>query len=448
MESPLTHLPLKKWHRVGLWLLVVWFVVFGAVVEKRSAFNDPRRTDADDYFRAAWSVRAHGGEDLYQVVDTRGWHYNYPPFLAITMVPLANPPPGVDNSSYLPYPVSIALWYLFSVGCLLLGIHWLASALEWASPDATVRSMPAGCRRWWALRIIPMLVCMPSVGRTLSRGQTNLIVLMLFCGMAALLIRNRRVLSGSCLAVAASIKLFPGYLALHALRRMDFRSMLGIFLGLFFCLALFPAMTLGPKRTVDVYNEMAHVLLLPAFTGKGDASRAKELLNATATDSQSFMVVMHNTLHPSRATRPDKLTKPERLVHWGLAAAFTLVTLFAVPRLRENDAISQVLFLGALIIVMLPISPVSHTHYFVFALPVVMALTAEAWERIAFPQFDRTYTWLFVAHILANFLSTLPVLWLFKDCGLSLYGTLILWAAAIIVLRRRARLSISTGSQP
>jgi hypothetical protein len=119
-----------------------------------------------------------------------------------------------------------------------------------------------------------------------------------------------------------------------------------------------------------------------------------------------------------------------------------------VPRLRENDAISQVLFLGALIIVMLPISPVSHTHYFVFALPVVMALTAEAWERIAFPQFDRTYTWLFVAHILANFLSTLPVLWLFKDCGLSLYGTLILWAAAIIVLRRRARLSISTGSQP
>jgi hypothetical protein len=443
METSSAFLPLKNWHRAGLWFLVGFFVVFGAVVEKRSAFNDPdpRRTDADVFFRAAWSVRAHGGEDLYQVVDTRGWHYSYPPFLAIAMVPLANPPPDVDNTGYVPYPVSVAIWYLFNLACLLVGIHWLASALEGASQDAAVRSMPAGCRRWWALRIIPMLVCMTSIGSTLSRGQTNLIVLMLFCGMAALLIRKRFVLSGACLAAAASIKLFPAYLGLRALVHRDFRSMLGILAGLLFCLALFPAITLGLQRTVDVYKEMTRVLLIPAFTGKGDPSRAKELLNATATDSQSFMVVIHNTLHPSRDNRPEKLGKPGRIAHWSLAAVFTLATLAGIWRLREDDAISQVLSLGALIIVMLPISPASHKHYFVFALPVVMALTAEAWERLPFPQFDRSYLGLFIAHIMTIFLSTLPALWFFKDCGLSLYGTLILWAAALIVLRRRKAIS-------
>src|SRR5438067_8442573 len=125
-EAAIVRWPVK-WQRVTLWSLLAVVLLFGTVVEYRSAFLKRRMTDADVYFRAAWAYRT--GKDIYEVTDTNGWHYNYPPFLAIAIAPLANPPPGADRTGMLPYPVSVAVWYLFAVGCLAIGVHQLASAL-------------------------------------------------------------------------------------------------------------------------------------------------------------------------------------------------------------------------------------------------------------------------------------------------------------------------------
>jgi hypothetical protein len=76
--------------------------------------------------------------------------------------------------------VSIALWYILSVVCLGWGLHTLAAAL---APD----DMP-GSRRWWLLRLLPLLACLGTVGETLGRGQINCLVL------AALLVAARNVL--------------------------------------------------------------------------------------------------------------------------------------------------------------------------------------------------------------------------------------------------------------
>ena len=69
-----------------------------------------------------WAIDARSGHQI--------WHYHYPPLLAVLAAPLADAPPGADRSGLLPFAVSVALWYVLSVGCLAAGVHALASALE------------------------------------------------------------------------------------------------------------------------------------------------------------------------------------------------------------------------------------------------------------------------------------------------------------------------------
>src|SRR5262249_24509112 len=145
------------------------FVLFGCLVEKRTAFLSRRMGDLNAYVRPAWAIRT--GRDIYQIRDDSGWHYNYPPLLAILMTPLADAPAGEDRTGLVPYSVSVAIWYALSLVCLALGVHWLAGALEQSSSDPRVSDQPAGCRRWWALRVIPVLACLVPIGHTLMRGQ-------------------------------------------------------------------------------------------------------------------------------------------------------------------------------------------------------------------------------------------------------------------------------------
>jgi len=437
MQNFVSDHPINKYQRAGLWALLALVFLFGGIVEYRSAFLTHRRTDADDFFRSGWGIRT--GKDIYELVDTQGWHYNYPPFFAILITPLANPPPGADRTGYLPYEVSIAILYILSVVALVVAINWLASALEEHLGGALAKKPAMGCARWWALRIIPFLVCLPSIGRTLSRGQVNLFVLLLFCGVGVLTVRKRSMWAGICIATVASVKLFPAYLGLYPLWRRDWRGVAGCFIGAFFCLAVVPLVALGPTRTMDCYTKFVNVLLGPALTGGGDQSRATELLNATGTDSQSFLVIIHNTMNPGQP-RPPHAAPWVRPVHWMLSVLITVVMLWYGRKRRPDDALYNILFLGVLIVGMLPISPVSHTHYFVFALPLVMALTACSWERNQAPVLSKGYMILFAVHILANVMSMPNSMMLAKALGLSFYGTIILWFAGLRELKARSEM--------
>src|SRR5262249_12555888 len=126
--------------RLGMLAMVLVVVLFGVVVELRSAFMKRRMTDVGCYLRAAWAVRM--GTDPYVVRDDSGWHYNYPPLLAILMAPLADPPAGESHVNMVPYAISVAVWYVFSVICLVLGVHWLAGALEETAGSPEIRNQP------------------------------------------------------------------------------------------------------------------------------------------------------------------------------------------------------------------------------------------------------------------------------------------------------------------
>jgi hypothetical protein len=427
---------LSRWERVAVTLVLTAFVLFGLLVEKRSAFMQRRMGDLGVYLRAGWTIRM-GGAQLYDLCDDNGWHYNYPPLFAILMAPLADPPPGEDAAGMVPYEASVAICYVLNVLFLALGIHVLARAMERTSRHAQVRGQPAGCRRWWYLRVIPLLVCLPPIGHTLMRGQANLLLLAMICATIAALLNGRQVRAGLWLAGAICLKIFPAYLLLVPLLRRDLRCLAGCGLGLVLGLVVIPVAVLGPNQTVQSYKELAQGMVGPALNLNEDQSRAKELIEVTATDSQSYLAVLHNTLHLERTTRPDVASPEVRALHWALGGLFTLLTLAAGWRRQAPPGPAVTTFVGALTVIMIMLSPVCHTHYFALALPLVMGLTALAWEQNLAGWRLALLVSLMILQIVGHTLPLLPIFEILKDAGLAMYMTMALWLAACLMLARR-----------
>jgi hypothetical protein len=192
---------------------------------------------------------------------------------------------------------------------------------------------------------------------------------------------------------------------------------------------------------VDSYRQLAIVLVGPALGWGEDHSRADELIEVTATDSQSFLAVIHDTLHLDRTQRPKTASATVRRTHWLLGATFTLLTLLAARSRRQESGLTTVLFLGALTLIMILCSPVCHTHYFVLSVPLVMSLIALEWQRRGTTDLSTGLTILLTLQIIGNTLPLLPPFEILKDTGLALYTALSLWSVACGVLWKQGQAS-------
>jgi hypothetical protein len=423
---------LTRRQKLGLGAGFCLWVVFGGLVEYRSALLSRHMGDVGVYFRAAWAVRS--GADLYDTAVSENGHYCYPPLLAICMAPLADPPAGVDRQGMLPFAALVAVWYVVSLTFLFGGIHLLAAALEQRRPSPP--TVPgAGLPRWWALRLVPVWVCLVPIGHTLMRGQVNLLVVFLLCGCLAAVLRGRSFLGGLSLAGAICIKIYPAYLLLYPLWRRDGRFLAGSAAGLVLGLAVIPSAVLGPARALEYARRLNSILVMPAL-GLADTSPLDdELLNVTATDSQSILATLHNTLHPNRDTRPRQASTLVRLGSLGLGGLLTVATLLACR--RRGCETEEVIFFGLLVVNMLLLSSVCHLHYLCMAVPLVMGLMTAAWRHQQ--QLGAGLTWLLVAYAAANVPPQVPGLELLRDCGLAMYAVLALWLAGVAYLWRNSR---------
>ena len=426
---------LTRWERLGIVLFFATLVAFGGWVEMRTTFLSRRMGDLNCFLRPAWAVRT--GHDIYQILDDCGWHYNYPPFLAIVLTPLADAPAGEDRAAMLPYPVSVAIWYLINVTCLALGLHLLAKALEERSGLGVV---PPGCRRWWALRLWPLLACLAPVGQSLMRGQVNLIVLMCFCVGLAAMLRKQSGGAGWWLSWPICIKVFPAFLLLYPMARRDMRCLVGCAVGLLIGLVLVPMAAFGPRGTIDYYQEFYEVTLAPGLGIGSDTSRSTELTMTTSTDSQSFVATLHNAMYPDRTKRPLDASPAVRRCSYIIGGFMTLAT-FLVGWRRKLAGPDIVLQFGALMIVMILLCPVCHLHYFSFAVPLIMGFLAAAWQDNAAPRLGIGLGLLLGANMILNFLPHIPGLEIVRDLGLAMYCAVILWGTALVVIWLRTRIS-------
>lgn len=435
--------PLRRGERHALIAFFIVLALFGVIVEHRTAFQNTRKGDLNVFLRAGWAVRS--GADLYAVTDDNDFHYHYPPLLAILAAPLGDPPAGADRTRMLPYAVSAAICYLLNLLFLAFAVHHLARALE-RTIGRSRWNWPVGSRGWWALRLIPILVCVIPIGHTLSRGQVNVLLLALFAGFLADLLYGRHFRAGLWLSSTICIKIIPAYLLLLPLWRRDGRCLAGCAAGLVLGLVLIPVVFLGPQRTLDCYREMTRTVLLPGLGGGEDASRASELTNQTATEGQSLLTALHNTLHYDLATRPHKASPQLRLVCYALGGLLTLTALSAFGWRRKragsvsdgtSDSIDVVLLFGLLVLNMLLISPVCHLHYYSLLLPLVTALVANRWQERKDLSLGSWLWGVLIVHGIAEFLPQLPNANLLRDCGSAMYGSLVMWLLGVVVLRRR-----------
>jgi hypothetical protein len=430
-DAPLTR---RQWIVVAVFFAL--FLAFGVLVEIRSAFLSRRMGDPGVYFRAGWAIRS--GADLYAITDDNGWHYNYPPLFAILMAPLADPPAGEEFPGALPYAVSVAIFYALNITLLFAGVHSLAAALEHSSVFPAVRNQARFGLRWWLLRIVPVVACLPPIGHTLMRGQANIVLLALVCWFAAALLRGWPHRAGWFLAGAITLKIFPAYLLLYPMWRRDWRCLLGCGAGLFAGLIAVPVLAIGPERTVACYRSLGEGLVLPALGRGGDHVRDDELIKATRNDSQSIQCVVHKTMFLDPATRPELVSDNARLAHRVIGVTLTLLTLVAVGWKRTLTGPAACLFVAALSFLMMALSPVCHTHYFALSLPLTMGLMAADRERLGSAIPAWTTITLLSVNLIGNTLPLLPQLEILKDTGTALYAGLLLWLSACVAMRRPA----------
>lgn len=289
----------ERWALVALLILSIGF---GAITLARSAVMQSRHTDADVYFRAAWAIRT--GADPYRVTDTHQWHYHYPPLLAILLVPLADPPedaPPGTGSAPISYPLAVALWYLLNLVMLGWASHGLASAIETSSSQPGYRDIRPFERLWWQGRLLPLLICLPTVGYSLGRGQVNSLLLLSLCGMSAALLRRRPLWAGVWLALGACVKPYLAVLLLYPLVRHDWRFVRGFGLGALLGLVLIPVLALGPARTADLYRSFYELRLAGLVTGQMHGDIEAEL-NPLRGQFPTYGLTLGNGL--SRFPRP------------------------------------------------------------------------------------------------------------------------------------------------
>jgi hypothetical protein len=352
---------LTRWDWVIFGLMVVVVLYYAVSTEIRSCYLERRMTDFDVYLRAAWAARTGG--DMYAIADDNGWHYCYPPTFALALMPLADPPDGFPRDGYLPFPVSVAVWIGLSYAFAMGAAHLLARLVL---PEARPFS-----RRWWCARTGPLFLCAGGIGYTIVHGQVNTLVAALVAAMFVAWAAGRKVASG--LAGAIAVKVVPAFLVLFPLVRGERRQLAGVALGLVLLLGVLPACVFGVPGAVRENLKLVDQVLVPGTTGAGDQTRAYELTQTVATDSHSFVAVIHNYLYPDRYMRPVNASTAVRLIHWGICGVMTLVTVLVGWTCRRAVA-DQLLFLGCLLLVMVLTSPVSHVHHYAMALPAVSAL--------------------------------------------------------------------------
>jgi hypothetical protein len=200
-------------------------------------------------------------------------------------------------------------------------------------------------------------------------------------------------------------------------------------------LGIIPIFVFGPSRTRTYYQEWDRALRQPALANGRDESRANELINMTATDSQSFIVMLHNTLHLERATRPAKPSDTLRRLHWLIGGCFLAATMLFAGR-QPLKPVAEMILVGGLVLLMILLSPVCHLHYFCLLLPLVCGLLT-AGRLIGASGWLRYVTTLAIAvNCVASALPHFPGLEVLRDIGLVSYTALLLWLVGMVHVRK------------
>ncbi len=404
--------PDRRTRRLVFGILLAVLAVFGALDVWNRLGTGPgvkHMSDFSCYVVAADALAT--GADPYTVVNPRGWHYLYPPFLALLLMPFRE----------LPLRVLGMAWFALNVAAAA-GTYFLSLRIS----GRTDRALPV----WLAL--LPFLAVVPPAVSSLQRGQVSLVLLFLeLLGLQLILTGRpglRSLAGGAALAAATAIKIVPilpaaflvvGLFAAWFTRqdqdapRRAFGAAAGLLLGLALLVWVLPASVLGAGRNAT---------LLSTFVSRV-ARNPRLAADAGILASASSNVSVINASRHARGIVPDTAKEgadplpvgPDGPAETGGLIAVGLVLLLPALALtvragRSGDQITLAASFGLALAAGLLLSPLTWSHQLVqfvpaisfsarslldrdrddAALAVAAAPVALIWLAYAFPPITRT----------------------------------------------------------
>jgi len=322
-------------------LLVVGLIGFAWQAIRPLVFNT-NMYDFNSYYISAYATQK--GLDPYDT-DTlqllakelgvpKVTEYRYPPFNTLMFLPL----------SYLPYPAAVLLWRILNLALIALAVWLIWKTL----------SLPLDAETVLVIGLI--LFTFDPLIYNLAIGQINLLILFLLTGVAYAWTRQRQILAGVLLALAASIKVAPAVLFLYFLWKRGYKLVAaGISAMIAFAAIAFLALGEQPTRKF--------IAILAAFAQEDNAWIA----NQSWRGFLSRLFVGDEYVH---ALYPAATL--ERALYY--AGALALVVLTAVIIYRSREANSFHLEFAIVLIAFHLISPTSWVHHFVWMIYPLIAL--------------------------------------------------------------------------
>jgi len=296
-----------------------------------------------EVYRTGARVLLYGG-DLYgqlpRLGDGHELPFTYPPFAALSFVPLA----------ILGY--NIANWLLtgVTVACV--------AACLWCYAASTAAQAGAGMRRLlpWAL---PAALLLEPIRSTLTYGQINVLLMALVSFDC--LTRVPRWPRGIGVGLAAALKLTPGIFLLFFLLRRDLRSAARA--GLSFAACTGAGFALAPHDSLRYWTKIAYQ---PARIG-----------GISYTSNQSVLAALARL----------GLSNPARTWLWlTLCLLVAALTVTGMRGALKAGHVTSALSLNA--VAGLLISPISWSHHWVWAAPALLTCLSSNPKRrrmLAFP---------------------------------------------------------------
>lgn len=314
------------------------------------------------YYR--WFGRGLDGAALYSGAGRCLWQgqpllpcapaFPYQPALAALFVPLIGLPPALQK----------LVWYLISLGSLLITVRLSEAMAERLYPGAT-----QGKNLIW-LRAITLVVCIKFILMVLSYAAYEAPALALMTAGIWALTAARDGWSGFALGLAAALRATPLiYLPYLAVKRRALACL--VFLAAFVALSFLPD-AIGALRGghAGYFADWARSVAGPAFVpGNTSDTAFWSAWTGSHVENQSLRGLINRF-----ATGPVFGLSPKILLLAvdGIVAAAAGALILLSPRNRKYAAIDG----AVLLIAQLALSPMTSRYHFIFILPGVILVAA------------------------------------------------------------------------
>ncbi|WP_330274986.1 glycosyltransferase 87 family protein [Lentzea sp. NBC_00516] len=257
--------------------------------------------------------------------------FTYPPFAAVVLAPLAMPPLWVANT------------LLTVVTVIVMALSTVLVARALGAPRQYLAVL--------AVAAVPFVLVFEPLRSNLAAGQINAVLLLLVVVDCLALTPSRY--RGALVGVAAAVKLTPAAFILFFLLKRDRRAALNAVLSSAACSTI--GFLCAPVESWRFWTDVLY--------------QTKRVGGPTFTANQSITGVL------ARFDVPPWL-------HTGLWSVMgAVVVALAVVGIRKALAEDQTtLALALTALVPLLCSPISWSHHWVWAVPLVLALGAAGWQ--------------------------------------------------------------------